>query len=89
VEETRELMRGGLARNRTAMQALGYRQVAEYLDGKLSLPDTIDLVKVRTRQYAKRQLTWFRRHLKAAWIDLLPESTAAEAANTIGALAMK
>ena len=86
VEETRELMRGGLAQNRTAMQALGYRQVAEYLDGKLSLPDTIALVKVRTRQYAKRQLTWFRRHLNAQWIELLPGSTAAEAANTIGAL---
>ena len=74
VEETRALMAVGLADNQTAMQAIGYRQVAEYLDGKRSLAQTIDLVKVRTRQYAKRQLTWFRRHLDAEWLDIPPET---------------
>ena len=78
VDETRALIRGGLTQNRTAIQALGYRQVAEYLEWQRSLPETIELVKVRTRQYAKRQLTWFRRHLKADWIQLLPETAAAE-----------
>ena len=61
VEETRELLKHGLAENRTAMQAIGYRQVVEHLRGELTLPKTIELVKSKTRQFAKRQLTWFRR----------------------------
>ena len=88
VEETRALMRSGLTQNRTAMQALGYRQVAEYLDGERSLPETIELVKVRTRQYAKRQLTWFRRHLNAQWFELLPETAVTETSQKIIALAV-
>jgi len=70
VDETRRLLVHGLTQNKTAMQAIGYRQVVEHLRGERSLPDTIDLVKVRTRQFAKRQMTWFRRQLEAKWIDL-------------------
>ncbi len=76
VEETRELLRHGLAENQTAMQALGYRQVAEHLRGERSLPETIELVKIRTRQFAKRQLTWFRRHGSCRWIEVKPDETA-------------
>jgi tRNA dimethylallyltransferase len=72
VEETRELLRHGLDRNRTAMQAIGYRQVVEHLHGERPLSETIGLVKSRTRQFAKRQLTWFRRQLDAEWIELKP-----------------
>ena len=60
----------GLAQNKTALQALGYRQVAEHLRGERSLPETIELVKIRTRQFAKRQMTWFKRQLNAEWIEL-------------------
>ena len=55
--------------NRTAMQAIGYRQVVEHLRGERSLPETIDLVKIRTRQFAKRQMTWFRREPEVAWLE--------------------
>jgi len=76
VEETRALLAHGLAENKTAMQAIGYRQVVEYLRNeprKLSgLTETIELVKSRTRQFAKRQLTWFRRHGNMQWIGLKP-----------------
>ena len=70
VEETRRLLEAGLAENRTALQALGYRQVVEYLNGIRSLDDTIALVKIRTRQFAKRQRTWFRRQLSTRWIAI-------------------
>lgn len=70
VEETRELLKEGLRENPTAMQALGYRQVVDYLDGKMSLDQTIELVKVRTRQFAKRQMTWFRHQLDLQWIKV-------------------
>jgi len=51
------------------MQALGYRQVVDYLNGERSLAETVELVKVRTRQFAKRQLTWFRRQMELEWIS--------------------
>jgi tRNA dimethylallyltransferase len=78
VEETRALLRHGLAGNKTAMQAIGYRQVVEHLRGEprkhSGLTETIELVKSRTRQFAKRQLTWFRRHGNMEWIELKPEA---------------
>lgn len=75
VEETRRLLDHGLEQNKTAMQAIGYRQVVEHLRGERTLPETIELVKIKTRQYAKRQLTWFRKHAAAKWIELAPTDT--------------
>ena len=72
VEETRELLKHRLEQNQTAMQAIGYRQVVEHLRGERPLAETIELVKIRTRQFAKRQLTWFRRQLDPKWIELKP-----------------
>lgn len=72
VDETRQLLQHGLEANKTAMQAIGYRQVVEHLRGERSLPETIELVKIKTRQYAKRQLTWFRKHANAQWVELQP-----------------
>jgi tRNA dimethylallyltransferase len=69
VAETEALLQRSLAKNPTALQALGYRQVVEHLRGERSLAETIELVKIRTRQYAKRQLTWFRRQMKLDWIS--------------------
>ena len=76
VDETRELLQHGLAENKFAMQAIGYRQVAEHLRGEHDLEKTIELVKIRTRQFAKRQLTWFRRHGNCQWIELAEKGSA-------------
>jgi tRNA dimethylallyltransferase len=54
--------------SRTASQALGYREVLEYLNGQRDLAATIELVKIRTRQFAKRQLTWFRSLSECRWV---------------------
>jgi tRNA dimethylallyltransferase len=75
VDETRELLKRGLAENKTAMQAIGYRQVVEHLHGERSLKETIELVKIRTRQFAKRQLTWFRAQKNLEWIELKPDAS--------------
>lgn len=83
VEETRRLLERGLEQNKTAMQAIGYRQVVEHLRGARSLPETIDLVKIKTRQFAKRQLTWFRKYANAQWIELRPESLASDVARQL------
>lgn len=64
VEETKRALDSPAAR-----QALGYRQVIEFMEGKRNLQDAVALVKLRTRQYAKRQITWFRHQARAEWID--------------------
>lgn len=53
----------------TAMQALGYKEIKEYLDGKLTKEEAIEKVKQETRRYAKRQLTWFRKNKQTIWLD--------------------
>lgn len=75
VEEARQLLQRGLEQNKTAMQAIGYRQVVEHLRGERPLAGTIELVKIKTRQYAKRQMTWFRKQASAQWIELAPTDT--------------
>jgi tRNA dimethylallyltransferase len=79
VAETAQLLPRGLAENKTALQAIGYRQVMEHLRGERGLAETIELVKIRTRQFAKRQLTWFRRHARPQWLELKTNEPVTEA----------
>ena len=60
VEEVRGLLGGPRPLSKTARQAVGYREVIEHLGGRADLDETIELVKLHTRQLAKRQGTWFR-----------------------------
>ncbi len=83
VAETRALLERGLAQNPTAMQAIGYRQVVEHLRGERPLDETIELVKTKTRQFAKRQMTWFRRQLGVKWISANPRDDAETLAGRI------
>jgi tRNA dimethylallyltransferase len=83
VEESRRLLGEGLSENRTAMQAIGYRQVIEHLRGERGLRDTVELVKIRTRQFAKRQGTWFRGQLDLDWLDVSAEESPADTARRI------
>ena len=53
----------------TAMQGLGYKEVVDYLDGKCTEQEMIDKIKMETRRYAKRQLTWFRKNKQTIWLD--------------------
>ncbi|MBR3716055.1 MAG: tRNA (adenosine(37)-N6)-dimethylallyltransferase MiaA [Clostridia bacterium] len=60
VEETRELMAQGVFdKNTTAAQAIGYKELFGYLEGRESLREATDTLKTATRRYAKRQMTWF------------------------------
>jgi tRNA dimethylallyltransferase len=86
VEETRRLLAEGLAHNRTAMQAIGYRQVVEYLQGIRSLTDTVALIKHKTWQFARRQRNWFDRQLPARAVEVSSGQAAAEIAQHLLAL---
>lgn len=53
----------------TAMQGLGYKEIVEFFDGKISREEMIEKIKQESRRYAKRQLTWFRKNKEAIWLD--------------------
>ena len=69
-EEVEKLLSSGVKRNSTAMQALGYKEMADAIDGLISLDEAIEIIKRDSRRYAKRQLTWFRRDKDGVWINL-------------------
>ena len=82
VDEVREVMR--LVRDAvvrppgdmsyfTSMQAIGYKEIAMYLDGGPGLDETTNLIKQRSRNYAKRQFTWFKKEEDIRWVDLTGE----------------
>lgn len=83
VEETRGLLEHGLRENPVALQAIGYRQVVDCLDGRISLEEARDLVKRRTRQFARRQGTWFRNQQAGTWIEVAPGDDAISVARRI------
>ena len=69
VAEVQNLMKAGLLEGRTAQRALGYAQVISHLKGEISLDDAIEETKRATRQYARRQETWFSRDARIKWIS--------------------
>lgn len=70
VDEVQSLLDDGIERDCTAMQAIGYKEVAEYLDGRADYPTMVETLKRNSRRYAKRQLTWFKRRDDIYWINL-------------------
>lgn len=66
-EEVKCLLASGVSRDCTAMQAIGYKELAAAVSGQGDLAAAVEEVKLRTRQYAKRQLTWFRRNKETHW----------------------
>lgn len=71
LDEVMALKESGIVLGRTAGQAIGYKELFEYLDGRCSLETAAEKIKINSRHYAKRQLTWFRREKTAVWIDIL------------------
>ena len=68
VEEVQSLLASGIAANAKAFQAHGYRRVIEYLQGKRTREDALNQMKLDTRHYAKRQLSWWRAQPGVKWI---------------------
>ena len=70
VEEVERLLERGAGPALTARQAIGYKEIIDYLNGACSLDEAIKLIKMRSRRYAKRQLSWFRRDDRITWLDM-------------------
>ena len=69
LDEVRSLLNRGLPRSATALQAIGYKEFAGVLAGEKTEAEAVEEVKLRSRQYAKRQLTWLRRDSDIHWIE--------------------
>lgn len=67
--EVQKLKAMGYHRQMVSMQGLGYKEILDYLDGQCSLEDAIATIKLETRHFAKRQLTWFKREREVLWLD--------------------
>ena len=79
LQEVRDLLSSGIPRTATALQAIGYKQFLAVEEGRATAEDAVEEVKLRSRQYAKRQLTWLRRNEAIHWIrwEKVPDFQAA------------
>jgi len=73
VEEVRTLRERYPVLSGTARKAIGYEEAGRVLDGKITEEEGIRLTAIRTRQYAKRQMTWFRKQADVVWVDVRPD----------------
>lgn len=83
VAEVQGLLERAHPLSKTARQALGYKEVIDHLESGISLPETIALIQTRTRQFAKRQHTWFKNLVECAAIQIEGNETPAEIAERI------
>jgi len=69
LQEVKKLDRLGYSRDLSPLKTLGYKELFSYLDGDLSLAEAVDMIKKNTRNYAKRQITWFNKENDLVWFD--------------------
>lgn len=69
VDEVKALKAEGLNSSMVSMQGLGYKEILDYLDEKISLDEALYIIKKNTRHFAKRQITWFKREKDVCWIN--------------------
>lgn len=70
VEEVSNLLKMGYGKELVSMQGIGYKEIIRYLEGDITLEESIELIKKCSRNYAKRQLTWFRRDSRIKWFNV-------------------
>ena len=78
VEEIRALLDSGIPESCTAMQAIGYKEFVDAIHGRMTIEEAADQVRIASRHYAKRQLTWFRRNDRMHWLTRRPGEGAEE-----------
>ncbi|MBQ9699434.1 MAG: tRNA (adenosine(37)-N6)-dimethylallyltransferase MiaA, partial [Lachnospiraceae bacterium] len=69
VEEVKNLKDMGYDSDLVSMQGIGYKEIRQHIDGELAYDDAVEMLKKNTRNFAKRQLTWFRREPEVVWLN--------------------
>lgn len=70
IEEVKSLLNKGYDKNLVSMRGIGYKEIIDYLDGNMSIDESINILKRNTRRFAKRQYTWFLKDEKVKWFDV-------------------
>lgn len=70
IEEVKKILDMGYSKELVSLQAIGYKEIISYLEGEISLDKSLEIIKQSSRNYAKRQLTWFRRDKRFIWFNL-------------------
>ena len=83
LEEVRGLYERGYTDALPSMQALGYRQLLRHFEGNCTVEEAVAAIKLETRHFAKRQLTWFRRDKRIQWLDVTAFSSSDTLAEAI------
>ena len=69
LKEVEGLLAAGLTREHISMQGIGYKELLDYLEGRCDYETAVEQLRLNTRHFAKRQLTWFRRERDVIWVD--------------------
>ncbi len=85
-QEVRQLLAMGYDGELNSLRTVGYKEMVAFVRGELSLPEAVAQIKQHTRNYAKRQLTWFGRDARVQWVELSEEGALANAEREIEAL---
>lgn len=88
VEEVRELLNLEKPLSTQAKLAVGYAEIIDHLEGRLTMDQAVERIKINTRHLAKSQRTWFKRWTHVQWIDLKPDTTVEEVVENILAMDM-
>ena len=70
IDEVKKLLNEGYDKSLTSMEAIGYKEVIDHLNGKYTFDELVNMLKQNTRNFAKRQMTWFRRFKNVNWVDV-------------------
>ncbi len=70
IEEVTKLLKKGYDENSPAMSSLGVKEIIPFIRGKMTLDECVEILKKNTRNYAKRQMTWFKRYVKVNWLEM-------------------
>ena len=83
IEEVRSLLSGGVLKTSQSMQGIGYKEVVEFLENRISYSTLCDIIKQKTRNYAKRQITFFKKLPNLVWLDPRAEDNCAKVTEMI------
>lgn len=71
INEVSSLLEKGYTKSMTSMKGIGYKEIIEYIDGNITKIEAIELIKKNTRNFAKRQITWFKHQSDGIWLDTM------------------
>ena len=75
IEEVKKILEAGYENNLNSLNTLGYKEIIDFIEGKISLEKTIYLIKRNTRRFAKKQITWFKKDKRILWLNANKKST--------------